>query len=63
MDEIKKQLIARMLPMMLEIALENFGELEKVLMEQASRTDTEIDDFMVGIFLSWAKGWLQDQVK
>ena len=61
-EDIKEQLISRLIPIAVDLALDNFDEIEEFLMHQAAATDTSIDDYMIGIFLSWLKSWLQEQV-
>ena len=62
MDGIKEQLIGKLIPVAIELALDNFDEIEEFFMQQAaSTTGTSIDDYMVGMLLSWLKGWLQEQ--
>ena len=61
MDGIKEQLIGKLIPIAIELALDNFDEIEEFFMQQAASTETSIDDYMVGMLLSWLKGWLQEQ--
>lgn len=63
MDGIKDQLVARLVPVVCELVLDNFDDIERYLMEQAASTETTIDDYVVGAALGWFKGWLQSQVK
>jgi len=62
MDSIKDALVAKLVPVVCELVLENFAEIEKYLMEQAASTETTIDDYVVGAALGWFKGWLKEQV-
>lgn len=63
MDTVTRLLLAKLAPMMAELALEHFQEIEDFMMAQAAKTtETQIDDYICSAMLGWARSYLQDYV-
>jgi len=56
MEAILKKLVASLVPLIVSHLLDNKHLLIDFLRDQAARTDTVIDDYVVGIIEEWMDG-------
>lgn len=61
--KIQDELLEDLKPFAIDMALKHYSKIEEFFIEQAAKTSTPFDDYMVGMLLSWGKGWLQDYRK
>lgn len=59
--KIEDELLEDLKPFVIDMALKHYPKIETFFMEQAAKTSTPFDDYMVGMLLSWGKGWLEEQ--
>ncbi len=62
MGSIKDELLGDLRPFIATQLLKHFNLVEAFVLAEAKKTATPFDDFLAVKLLSWAKGWLQDQI-
>ncbi len=49
-----------MIPVLIEVALDNFDEIHRYMEDQAAKTTNRLDDFLVGHVMDWLQDWLTE---
>ena len=56
-DQIGKAMV----PLLIELALDNFDDLYLFMEEQALKTTNRLDDMAVRFLMDWLQDWLTEQ--